>query len=173
MTISIARGKKRGKFRRIGKAKINSKGRFSKRFTVRRTGTYRLRYTYKGSSRGGRRPRHRAGAHPPPRVLRLSVNSPRPAGASPGAGSSTLRHCTMWRSRIRNAVLASPPTPAPQRPGPGRSVRRKVATTNLPLSSACRTFAPHGSVRLKKRTSSRLVSRIGDVPLETTLGIAK
>ena len=70
-------------------------------------------------------------------------------------------------------MLASPPTPAPQRPGPGRSVRRKVATTNAPVSSACRTFAPHGSVRLKKRTSSRLVSRIGDVPLETTLGIAK
>jgi len=56
VTISIARGKKKGKFRRIGKAKINSKGRFTKRFTVRRTGTYRLRYTYKGTSvvAGGR-----------------------------------------------------------------------------------------------------------------------
>ena len=56
VTISIARGKKKGKFRTIGKAKINSKGRFSKRFTVRRTGVYRLRYTYKGSSvvAGGR-----------------------------------------------------------------------------------------------------------------------
>jgi hypothetical protein len=56
VTISIARGKKKGKFHRIGKAKINSKGRFTKRFTVRRTGTYRLRYTYKGSSlvAGGR-----------------------------------------------------------------------------------------------------------------------
>ena len=50
MTISIARGLKNGKFRRIGKAKINSKGRFTKRFKVRRTGRYRLRYTYKGSS---------------------------------------------------------------------------------------------------------------------------
>ena len=56
VTISIARGKKKGKFRRIGTAKINSKGRFTKRFTLRRTGTYRLRYTYKGSSlvAGGR-----------------------------------------------------------------------------------------------------------------------
>jgi hypothetical protein len=56
VTISIARGKKKGKFHRIGKAKINSKGRFTKRFTVRRTGVYRLRYSYKGSSlvAGGR-----------------------------------------------------------------------------------------------------------------------
>ncbi len=50
VTISIARGLKKGKFRRIGKAKINSKGRFTKRFKVRKTGRYRLRYTYKGSS---------------------------------------------------------------------------------------------------------------------------
>ena len=56
VTISIARGRKKGKFRRIGKAKINSQGRFTKRFTVRRTGMYRLRYTYKGTSlvAGGR-----------------------------------------------------------------------------------------------------------------------
>ena len=50
VTISIARGLKKGKYRRIGKAKINSKGRFTKRFKLRRTGRYRLRYTYKGSS---------------------------------------------------------------------------------------------------------------------------
>ena len=50
VTISIARGLKKGRFRRIGKAKINSKGRFTKRFKVRKTGRYRLRYTYKGSS---------------------------------------------------------------------------------------------------------------------------
>ena len=48
-----------------------------------------------------------------------------PAGVASGAGSTTLRHCTMRWRRIRKAVLASPPTPAPQRPGPGRSVRRK------------------------------------------------
>jgi hypothetical protein len=50
VTISIARGRKKGKFHRIGRAKINSKGRFTKRFKVRKTGVYRLRYTYKGSS---------------------------------------------------------------------------------------------------------------------------
>jgi hypothetical protein len=50
VTISIARGKKKGRFHRLGKAKINSKGRFSKRFTLHKTGAYRLRYTYKGSS---------------------------------------------------------------------------------------------------------------------------
>jgi hypothetical protein len=56
VTISIARGKKKGKFHRIGKARINSKGRFTKRFRASRTGTYRLRYVYKGSSvvAGGR-----------------------------------------------------------------------------------------------------------------------
>ena len=50
VTVYIARGKKKGKFRKIGKAKINSKGRFTKRFTVQKTGVYRMRYTYKGSS---------------------------------------------------------------------------------------------------------------------------
>ena len=50
VTVSIAKGRKKGKFHRIGKAKINSKGRFTKRFKVRKTGTYRLRYSYKGSS---------------------------------------------------------------------------------------------------------------------------
>jgi len=56
VTVYIARGKKSGKFRKLGKAKINSKGRFTKRFRVTKTGTYRLRYTYKGSSlvAGGR-----------------------------------------------------------------------------------------------------------------------
>ena len=50
VTVSIASGRKKGKFHRVGKAKINSKGRFTKRFKVRRTGVYRLRYSYKGSS---------------------------------------------------------------------------------------------------------------------------
>lgn len=51
VTVSIARGRKGGKFRRLGsRAKINSKGRFTKKFTLRRTGVYRLRYTYRGSS---------------------------------------------------------------------------------------------------------------------------
>ena len=50
VTIYLAKGKKRGKFHRIGKAKISKKGRFTKRFTVHHLGIYRLRYTYKGSS---------------------------------------------------------------------------------------------------------------------------
>jgi hypothetical protein len=56
VTIYLAHGKKKGKFHKLGKAKINSKGRFTKRFTVRKPGIYRLRYTYKGSSlvAGGR-----------------------------------------------------------------------------------------------------------------------
>ena len=41
---------KGGKFHReLGKAKIDSKGRFTKRFKLRRLGVYRLRYTYRGS----------------------------------------------------------------------------------------------------------------------------
>ncbi|MEA2132414.1 MAG: hypothetical protein QOC68_323 [Solirubrobacteraceae bacterium] len=50
VTVSIAKGRKKGKFHRLGKAKISSKGRFTKRFKVRKTGVYRLRYSYKGSS---------------------------------------------------------------------------------------------------------------------------
>jgi hypothetical protein len=48
--ISVARGRKGGRFRRIGSARINSKGRFTKRFRLHRTGVYRLRCTYRGSS---------------------------------------------------------------------------------------------------------------------------
>ena len=56
VSIAIAKRWKKGKFRSIGKAKINSKGRFTKRFRVSGYGKYRLRYTYKGSSlvAGGR-----------------------------------------------------------------------------------------------------------------------
>jgi hypothetical protein len=50
VTIYLAKGRSKGKFHRIGKAKISKKGRFTKRFTVRRTGVYRLRYVYKGNS---------------------------------------------------------------------------------------------------------------------------
>lgn len=49
VTISVARGRKGGKFRRLGRAKLNSQGRFTKKFGLRRTGVYRLRYTYRGS----------------------------------------------------------------------------------------------------------------------------
>ena len=114
VTVSIARGKKKGKFRKIGKAKINSKGRFTKRFTVHKTGVYRLRYTYKGSSlvAGGRVTEQIA--HPQARLLRLAVQLCDPAGVSSGRRLDHPRHSTMWRRRIRNAVLASSPTPEPQ-----------------------------------------------------------
>jgi hypothetical protein len=49
VTIAWAKGRKGGRFHRIGRARINSKGRFTKRFRLRRTGVYRLRYTYRGS----------------------------------------------------------------------------------------------------------------------------
>jgi hypothetical protein len=54
--IAIARGRRGGKFRRFGSARINRRGRFTKRFRLRRTGVYRIRYTYRGSSlvAGGR-----------------------------------------------------------------------------------------------------------------------
>jgi hypothetical protein len=48
--ISWAKGRKGGRFHRAGKAKINSKGRFTKRFRLHKLGVYRLRYTYRGSS---------------------------------------------------------------------------------------------------------------------------
>lgn len=50
VTVSLAKGRRKGRFHRVGSATISSKGRFTKRFSVRRTGTYRLRYSYKGSS---------------------------------------------------------------------------------------------------------------------------
>lgn len=49
VTFSLARGKKRGRYRRIGTARISRRGTISKRFTVRRTGRYRLRISYKGN----------------------------------------------------------------------------------------------------------------------------
>jgi hypothetical protein len=48
--IKIARGKRGGKFRSIGKARINSKGVFKKRFTRRGRGNYRAKFIFKGSS---------------------------------------------------------------------------------------------------------------------------
>jgi hypothetical protein len=50
VAVYLAKGRKKGRFHRVGRARINSKGRFSKRFTVRRPGVYRLKYVYKGSS---------------------------------------------------------------------------------------------------------------------------
>jgi hypothetical protein len=49
VTISVARGRKKGRYRRIGTARIGAKGRFTRRFRLKHTGTFRIRYTYKGS----------------------------------------------------------------------------------------------------------------------------
>ncbi len=49
MTVAAAKGKKGKKFRTLGKGKVNSKGVFKVRFRLPR-GTYRLRYSFKGSS---------------------------------------------------------------------------------------------------------------------------
>ena len=56
VTISLAKGRKKGRFHKVGRARIRSNGTFTKRFKVRRPGVYRLRYTFKGSSlvAGGR-----------------------------------------------------------------------------------------------------------------------
>jgi hypothetical protein len=49
VTVAAAKGKKGKRFRTLGKPKVNSKGDFTLRFRLSR-GTYRLRYSYKGSS---------------------------------------------------------------------------------------------------------------------------
>jgi hypothetical protein len=50
VTISVAKGKKGKKFRRLGKAKVNGKGVFKLRFTIRKRGVYRLRYSFPGNA---------------------------------------------------------------------------------------------------------------------------
>ncbi|WCB96359.1 hypothetical protein DSM104299_05117 [Baekduia alba] len=50
VSLALARGSKGGKYRSIGKVKISSKSTFTKHFTQRRTGTYRLRVHYAGSA---------------------------------------------------------------------------------------------------------------------------
>ena len=49
VTIKLARGNKGGKFRSIGTAKIRN-GKFTKKFTLNKPGTYRAKYVYKGSA---------------------------------------------------------------------------------------------------------------------------
>jgi hypothetical protein len=48
--ISYARGSKGGKYRSLGSSRISGAGTISKRFTLRKTGTYRLRFRFKGSA---------------------------------------------------------------------------------------------------------------------------
>lgn len=49
VTVAVAKGKKGKRFKTLGKPKVNSKGDFRLRFRLSR-GTYRLRYSYKGSA---------------------------------------------------------------------------------------------------------------------------
>jgi hypothetical protein len=49
VTVSAAKGKKGGRYRTLGKPKVNSKGVFKLRFRLKKLGWYRLRYSYKGS----------------------------------------------------------------------------------------------------------------------------
>ena len=50
VTVSIAKGKKGRKFRRLGSAKIRRGGKFKLRFRLAKAGTYTLRYSYKGGA---------------------------------------------------------------------------------------------------------------------------
>ena len=85
-----------------------------------------------------------------------------PAGVASGAGSSTtLRHCTMRRWRIRKAVLASPPTPEPQRPGPGALGQAEPRDHERARVLDAQHLRAARQRAVEERTSSRLVSRIG------------
>jgi hypothetical protein len=50
VTVAAAKGAKGGRFRTLGKAKVNSKGVFALRFRLKKLGVYRLRYSFAGSS---------------------------------------------------------------------------------------------------------------------------
>lgn len=49
VTVAMARGTKRGRYHRVGSARISRTGSFLIRFRQRRSGTYRVRYSYRGS----------------------------------------------------------------------------------------------------------------------------
>jgi hypothetical protein len=48
--VSIAKGRKGGRFRKLRTVKIKKDSRFSVKFTLRKKGRYRLRYRYKGNA---------------------------------------------------------------------------------------------------------------------------
>lgn len=50
VTVYLAKGRRKHKFHKLGRAKIRSNGTFTKRFKVRKPGVYRLRYVFKGSA---------------------------------------------------------------------------------------------------------------------------
>ena len=109
----------------------------------------------RGPDPGPGRPRrdhrvHRRGDLPGAREARLDTGSAYAdwLGAGwPPAPAPTRRHWTILPSRITNEVFAVSPVPGPQSPGPGRSVRRKVAVVNSPAVSARTRRAPQGATR--------------------------
>jgi hypothetical protein len=50
VTVAVAKGKKGKRFKTLGKAKVSSKGIFKLKFTIRKRGTYRLRYSFRGNA---------------------------------------------------------------------------------------------------------------------------
>ena len=56
VSVALARGRTGGKYRSMGSARISSSGTVTKRFKAGRTGSYRLRFTYRGAGAigGGR-----------------------------------------------------------------------------------------------------------------------
>jgi hypothetical protein len=50
VTVAAAKGSKGGRYRTLGRAKVNSKGVFKLRFRLKKLGVYRLRYSFKGSA---------------------------------------------------------------------------------------------------------------------------
>jgi len=49
VSLAYARGTRGGRYRSLGSARLSSKGSFQKRFRIARTGTYRMRLTFRGS----------------------------------------------------------------------------------------------------------------------------
>ena len=56
VSVSLARGKRGGRYRSVGSARISRSGTITKRFRATRAGAYRLRFTYRGAGTigGGR-----------------------------------------------------------------------------------------------------------------------
>ncbi len=50
VTVAMAKGKNGKRYRTIGRARINSSGTFKLRFTQRRLGWYKMRFSFKGTS---------------------------------------------------------------------------------------------------------------------------
>ena len=112
----------------------------------------------------------------PPIIRRTPFAAQARSGQRVGRGADVLDAEPVGDVLVADAERGArgAPVPLPHSPSPGRSVSRKVAMKkpcgagSVPIS-----LAPHGSVRLKKRTSARVSSLIGGVPFETRLGSAK